>query len=144
MSDRRPGRAPALIDDAAFAEDLRRASDVGREVAFVARKELEGEGVPVKNLLVCDEEGSDGTELSHCVKLRLPPPNGKFGMVFRIEQREGRSVLVFATFGVRHHPPEAKAPTVYAIAHDRLRPRSPPSKLDPRTAVKGRRLLTTV
>ena len=120
MSDRRPGRAPALFDDAAFAEDLRRASDAGREVAFVARKEFEGEGVPVKSLLACDEEGSDGTELRHCVKLRLPPPDAKFGMVFRIEQQVGRSVPVFAAFGTRHHPPEAKAPTVYEIAHHRL------------------------
>jgi hypothetical protein len=120
VSDKRPGRAPALFDDAAFAEDLQRASDAGREVAFVARREFEGEGVPVKSLLACDEEGSDGTELRHCVKLRLPPPNGKFGMVFRIEQQEGRSVLVFAAFGARHHPPTSNAPTVYEIAHRRL------------------------
>lgn len=121
MSDKRPGRAPALFDDAAFAEDLRRASGAGEEVARAARKEFEGEGVPVGNLLACDEEGPDGTELRHCVKLRLPPPNGKFGMVFRIEQQKGRSVLAFAAFGVRHHPADSSAPTVYAIAHRRLR-----------------------
>jgi len=120
MSDKRPGRAVALFDDAAFAEDLRRTSDTGKEVALAARGEFEGDGVSVGNLLACDEEGPDGTELRHCVKLRLPPPNGKFGMVFRIEQRKGRSVLVFAAFGARHHPPQAKAPTVYEIAHDRL------------------------
>jgi hypothetical protein len=120
MSKKRRGRAPALFDDAAFAEDLRRASDAGEEVALAARKEFEEEGVLVGSLLACDEEGPDGTELRHCVKLRLPPPNGKFGMVFRIEQQTGRSVLVFAAFGVRHHPPEAKAPTVYEIAHRRL------------------------
>lgn len=120
MSNKRPAPAPALFDDAAFAEDLRRASNAGTEVALAARKDFEGEGVPIGSLLACDEEGPDGTALRHCVKLRLPPPNGKFGMVFRIEQRQGRSVLVFAAFGVRHHPPEAKAPTVYEIAHDRL------------------------
>jgi hypothetical protein len=120
MSDKRPGRAPALFDDAAFAEDLRRTSDAGEEVAHTARKEFEGEGVPVGSLLACDEEGPDGTELRHCVKLRLPPPNGKFGMVFRIELREDKPVLAFAAFGIRHHPPEAKAPTVYEIAHNRL------------------------
>lgn len=121
MSDKRPGRAPALFDDAAFDEDLRRASGTGEEVALAARKEFEGEGVPVENLLACDEEGSDGTELRHCVKLRLPPPNGKFGMVFRIEQQKGRSVLVFAAFGARHHPANSNALTVYEIAHNRLR-----------------------
>lgn len=109
-----------LFDYAAFAEDLRRTSDSGEEVARAARREFEAEGVPVKALLACDEEGPDGTALRHCVKLRLPPPDGKFGMVFRIELRDGKSALVFAAFGVRHHPPEAKAPTVYEIAHDRL------------------------
>lgn len=121
MSDKRSGRAPALFDDAAFAEDLRRTSDAGEKVALMARKVFEGEGVPVESLLACEDEGSEGTELRHCVKLRLPPPNGKFGMVFRIELRGGRPTLVFAAFGIRHHPPEAKAPTVYEIAHDRLR-----------------------
>jgi len=120
MSNKRSGRAPALFDDAAFAEDVRRASDAGREVALAARKEFEGDGVPVGSLLACDDEGPDGTELRHCVKLRLPPPNGKFGMVFRIEQKKGRSVLVFTAFGARHHPANSNASTVYEIAHRRL------------------------
>jgi len=121
VSNKRPGRAPALFDDAAFDEDLRRTSSAGREAAVVARREFEGEGIPVGRLLACDEEGPDGTELRHCVKLRLPPPNGKFGMVFRIDQQKGRSVLVFAAFGIRHHPADANARTVYEIAHNRLR-----------------------
>lgn len=120
MSDKRSGRAPALFDDAAFAEDLRRTSDGGQEVARAARREFEAQGVPTKSLLACDEEGPDGTALRHCVKMRLPPPDGNFGMVFRIEVRSGKPVLVFAALGVRHHPPEAKAPTVYEIAHRRL------------------------
>ena len=120
MSDKRSGRAPALFDGAAFAEDLRRASDAGEEVALAARKEFEAEGVPIENLLACDEEGPEGTALRHCLKLRLPPPDGKFGMVFRIELRDGKSVLVFAAFGVRHHPADSNAPTVYEIAHRRL------------------------
>lgn len=120
MSDKRAGRAPALFDNAAFAEDLERASDVGREVALSARAEFAERGVPVENLLACDEERPDGTALVHCVKIRLPHPDGKFGMVFRIELREGKSVLAFAAFGVRHHPPDSNAPTVYEIAHRRL------------------------
>lgn len=120
MSDKRLGRAPVLFDDAAFAEDLRRASESGGEVARAARTTFEAEGVPLANLLACDEEGPDGTALKHCLKLRLPPPDGKFGMVFRIELWEGKPTLVFAAFGVRHHPPDAKAPTVYEIAHHRL------------------------
>lgn len=120
MSNKRPGRAPALFDDTAFAEDLRRTSDAGERVAHAARLEFEEEGIPVESLLACEEEGPDGTELRHCLKLRLPPPNGKFGMVFRIEQQKERSVLVYAAFGARHHPADSHAPTVYEIAHRRL------------------------
>lgn len=120
MNDKRPGRAPALFDDAAFAEDLRRASDSGQEVALTARREFEAQGVPTKGLLACDEEGPDGTALRHCVKMRLPPPDGKFGMVFRIEVRSGKPILVFAAFGVRHQPAKSNASTVYEIAHRRL------------------------
>lgn len=87
MSDKRLGQAPALFDDAAFAEDMRRASDAGEEAALKARREFEAEGVALEALLACDEDGPDGTALRHCVKLRLPPPDGKFGMVFRIELR---------------------------------------------------------
>jgi hypothetical protein len=120
MSDKRAGRAPALFDDAAFAEDLNRASKAGRRVALAARSEYEQGGVPVGDLLACDEEGPDGTMLTHCVKVRLPPPDGKFGMVFRIELRTGKSILAFAAFGVRHHPRGSNAPTVYEVAHRRL------------------------
>lgn len=48
MSDKRPGRAPALFDDAAFAEDLRRASGAGEEVARAARKEFESAGGTIR------------------------------------------------------------------------------------------------
>ena len=120
MSDMRTGRAPALFDEAAFAEDLQRTSKTGEVVALAARREFEADGIPVGSLLACDEEGPDGTELRHCVKLRLPPPNGKFGMVFRIERQKGRSVLTFAAFGTRHHPANSHALTVYDIAHRRL------------------------
>lgn len=120
MSDKGEVRAPALFDDAAFAEDLKRAGDAGHEVALTARNSFEGGGVPLEELHACDEEGPNGTALLHCVKVRLPFPDGKFGMVFRIELRDGKSVLAFAAFGVRHHPHDSHAPTVYDIAHRRL------------------------
>jgi hypothetical protein len=69
VSDKRQGRAPALFDNAAFAEDLGRASAAGEGVA-------------------------------------LGPA-----------EREGKSLLAFAAFGVRHHPAESNAPTVYEVAH---------------------------
>jgi len=120
VSNKRAGQVTALFDDAAFAEDLRRASDAGREVALTARKEYEQSGLPIGHLLACDEEGTDGTQLPHCVKVYLPRPGGKFGMVFRIERREGRTLLAYIAFGIRHHPREAHAPTVYEIADQRL------------------------
>ncbi|HET7484443.1 MAG TPA: hypothetical protein VFJ64_03615 [Solirubrobacterales bacterium] len=120
MSDKRAGRTTTLFDDAAFAEDLGRASDAGQEVARATRSAYEQDGVPVDVLLACDEAGTDGTRLAHCVKVYLPPPDGKFGMVFRIERRNGKLRLAYAAFGVRHHPRDSNAPTVYQIAHDRL------------------------
>jgi hypothetical protein len=120
MTDKRAGRAPALFDDALFAEDMKRASDTGREVALAARAEYERGGVPINQLLACDEEGPDGTTLANCMKIYLPRPVGKFGMVFRIALREGKSLLAYAAFGVRHHPRDSHAPTVYEIAHGRL------------------------
>lgn len=120
MSDKPVRRAPALFDDAAFAEDLNRASDTGREVALAARKSYERGGVPIDDLLACAEEGPDGTMLASCMKIYLPRPAGNFGMVFRIERRDGRALLAYAAFGVRHHPRKSNAPTVYEIAHHRL------------------------
>jgi hypothetical protein len=76
--------------------------------------------VPIDQLLACEEEGPDGTKLANCMKIYLPRPTGKFGMVFRIELREGKSLLAYAAFGVRHHPRHSHAPTVYQIAHGRL------------------------
>lgn len=120
MSHKRTGRAPALFDDAAFAEDLKRAGDAGQKVALAARHSFEETGVPLEELHACDGEGPNGTALLHCLKVRLPFPDGKFGMVFRVELRSGKSVLAFAAFGVRHHPNDSHAPTVYEIAHRRL------------------------
>lgn len=120
MSDKRQGLAPVLFDDAALAADLNRASESGRAAALAARKEFEKAGVPVERLLACEEEGPNGTALVNCLKIRVPHPDGKFGMVFRIERREGKLLLVHVAFGVRHHPHGSNAPSVYEIAHRRL------------------------
>jgi hypothetical protein len=120
MIDKRAGRAPAQFDDAAFFEDLKRTSDTGRQVAEAARREYERDGVPIDDLLPCEPEGPEGTALEHCMKVYLPRPNGKLGMVFRIELRENKALLVYAAFGIRHHPGDSHAPTVYELAHRRL------------------------
>lgn len=36
-------------------------------------------------LRLCEAEGSEGTELPHCLKVYLSPPAGRFGMVFQVE-----------------------------------------------------------
>jgi hypothetical protein len=120
LSDRRRGRASALFDDAAFTEDLNRASEAGQTTALAARNDYEQNGVPLADLRACAGEGSDGTLLANCVKVYLPRPAGIFGMVFRIERREEKLLLAYAAFGVRHHPQEANASSVYEIAHRRL------------------------
>jgi hypothetical protein len=54
------------------------------------------------------------------MKIYLPRPAGKFGMVFRIELRDDKAILAYAAFGIRHHPRDSNAPTVYQIADGRL------------------------
>jgi hypothetical protein len=117
MVAHKAGRARVIFDDAAFEVDLRGA---GSEIAAATRRDYERGGIPVADLLACDEEGRDATRLPGCVKVYLPRPAGMFGMVFAIERQEGRLSLVYLAFGVRHHPRDSNALTVYEIAHLRL------------------------
>ncbi len=119
------GRAPVVFNEHAFAEDLERASIGGRTHATTARTEFERPGIDVARLRPCDPEGRDGTRLVGSVKTYIPWPDGRFGMVFAVERIEGRLVLVFVAFGVRHQPKHSNAPTVYALAHRRLHGRWP-------------------
>lgn len=77
--------------------------------------------MPFNGLRNCDAEGRDGTSLSGCVKVYLPPPAGRFGMVFVLVIAASGPRLRYLAFGVRHHPAGSHAPTVYEIAHRRLR-----------------------
>ncbi len=76
--------------------------------------------MPVSSLQRCDPEGRDGTRLADCLKAYVPPPVGRFGIVFRLTVSDGRAQLDYVAFGVRHHPPQSRAPTVYHLAHYRL------------------------
>lgn len=74
----------------------------------------------IKTLRRCDPEGRDGTKLPACFKVYLPAPDGKFGMVLRFI-RDGESLaLRYLAFGVRHHPRDSNALTVYEIADRRF------------------------
>jgi hypothetical protein len=120
LSKERPP-APAVFDDALFEADIQRASEAGAEAARAARKRFEAEGVPRDELRLCEAEGAEGTELPHCLKVYLPPPAGRFGMVLQVEVVAGRGQLRYIAFGVRHHPRESNAESVYQLAHQRLR-----------------------
>ena len=119
MSEK-PRLALVVFDDALFDADLQRASDAGAEAARAGRRRFENEGAPRDELRLCEAEGSDGTQLPSCLKVYLPPPAGRFGMVFQLEIVDDRAQLRYMAFGVRHHPPESNAETVYQIAHRRL------------------------
>jgi hypothetical protein len=123
----RPGRRgfPAHFDPDAWEEDLARSTPTGRQAAEVARRDYEGGGVPVEHLRRVEEHGQDGTVLPDCAKVYLPPPVGRFGMIFRVIKVDDRPCLAYAAFGVRHHPQGARRPTVYQLAHQRLHGQPP-------------------
>ncbi|MGH2852179.1 MAG: hypothetical protein ACRDLP_16385 [Solirubrobacteraceae bacterium] len=119
-------RARAHFDADAWEADLARTSPAGRGAASAARREYEQRGVPISQLRRVARRGRDGTELPNCVKVYVPPPAGRFGMVFTLTiDGDGRPVLAYLAFGARHHPRDSRAATVYQHAHERLRG-SPP------------------
>lgn len=111
----------AIFLEPAWSADLQGTTPAGLVAATDARKRLTANGVPATELRRCDAEGRDGTRLDGCYKLYLPPPAGRFGMVFRAQvDRNSRVTVVFLAFGVRHQPAGSHAPTVYQRAHRRL------------------------
>jgi hypothetical protein len=120
---------PARFDPEVWEEDLARTTQAGRTAAERARRAYERIGVPRSDLRPCNAEGPLGTALPRCLKVYLPPPAGRFGMVFRAIQVERRLRLELLAFGVRHHPPDSNALTVYQLAHQRLhRPLDTPQR----------------
>ena len=116
-----PGRRmPARFSARAWQLDMAASTPPGVEVARAARSRCARHGVPVAEMHSCEAEHRDGTSLPNCFKVYLPPAGGRFGMVFEFVVRDGRPELIYLAFGVRHHPPGSRAPTVYAIAHRRL------------------------
>jgi hypothetical protein len=113
-------RFPVRFDEEWWEVDLARSSSAGQHAAEEARKEYEHEGIARSSLRPCETEAHDGTNLDRCFKVYLPPPAGRFGMVFRPEVAGGQIVLRSLAFGARHHPLDSHAETVYQIAHRRL------------------------
>ncbi len=113
---------PVGFDDDALDEDLNRLP-ASAEIAMVEfRKELRRHGgIPLSRLKKCQAEGRDGTKLPGCVKTYIPWPDGKFGAVFVAVRHPNRPMALRAiAYGVRHHPREANAATVYEVADRRL------------------------
>jgi hypothetical protein len=71
------------------------------------------------------DQGHDGTVLANCAKVYLPPPAGRFGMVFRAISVDGQPRLAYLAFGVRHQPHDSRRATVYQLAHQRLHGQMP-------------------
>jgi hypothetical protein len=120
----RRGHARVLFSEGAFAEDTMRSGRAGAKVLRETRRRFECDGAEIKALRPCDPEHRDGTELPACFKAYLPPPNGKFGMVLRFVRDSEGLALRYLAFGVRHHPRNSNAQTVYEVAHRRLHGRS--------------------
>jgi hypothetical protein len=116
----RAGHAPVVFTDDAFDDDIAHASSGGRAAGEAARRRYERGGVPVSELRHVEAEGRDGTTLPRCLKVYLPPPDGRFGMVFQLRVAEdGRPYLACLAFGTRH-PSGPGALSVYAVASRRL------------------------
>jgi hypothetical protein len=115
-----PSAFPARFDSDTWQVDLARATNAGQAAACTARRRYDNGGVPIGEVRRVQEEGPDGTILPQCVKVYLPPPSGRFGMVFEVTRVKARLRLEYLAFGVRHHPRNSNAPTVYQIAHKRL------------------------
>jgi hypothetical protein len=99
----RPARTPPVVfDEAAWAEDMLRASAAARAVAEHARGSFEESGVAIDQLKACAAEGSDGTELPHCVKV---PAGAGWSAWHGLRDQPRREPAPPAVRGVRHTAP---------------------------------------
>ena len=121
----RRGHARVLFNEGAFAEDTMRSGRAGAKVLRETRSRFEREGVEIKATRRCEPESREGINLPACFKVYLPAPNGKFGMVLRFIRDDQGLALRYLAFGIRHHPRDSNAPTVYDIAHRRLHGQAP-------------------
>lgn len=113
-------RIQTRFDSDSWCRDMRQTTPSGYAAAEQAKRRYVRRGIPLSELRPCQPEGRDGTRLPDCVKVYLPPPSGRFGMVLSIDRATSKPVLVYLAFGVRHHPRGSHASTVYQTAHRRL------------------------
>jgi hypothetical protein len=118
--DRPEPRFVVGVNDVLLEEDLAHTTAAGRAAIAPLIDQLKITGVPKSWLKGCQAEGRDGTQLPGCVKIYVPQPTGKFGIISKVIEVDRRLRLEFLAFGVRHHPKGSHALTVYQIAHRRL------------------------
>ena len=97
----RPTHAPVRFDDRIFQEDLAYTSVTGIAVARLTRHRYESKGIPVGELRLTEQKGPHAAVLPRCLKVYLPPPDGSFGMVFRVMIDEDGAHLEYLAFGGR-------------------------------------------
>jgi hypothetical protein len=113
---------PVGFDQDALAEDLERLPASAEDALRQFRKELRrAGGISRSRLKACQAEGRDTTKLEGAIKTYIPWPDGRFGAVLVAVSHPDRPLgLRVIAFGVRHHPRDSNAPTVYEVAHRRL------------------------
>ena len=83
------------------SEDLAYTSVTGIAVARLSRHRYESKGIPVGELRITEAKGPHAAVLPRCLKVYLPPPDGPFGMVFRLMIDGDGAHLQYLAFGGR-------------------------------------------
>jgi hypothetical protein len=109
------------FDEETMAEDLARLSESAGKALVAFRSEVERlGGLPRSRLKACEDGARDGTNLGGCVKTYVPWPDGRFGAIFVAVSHPDRPLgLRVIAYGVRHHPQDSNAKTVYQWADER-------------------------
>jgi len=117
------------FDEAVWREAVRGFSGLALQIATSTRATAEEQGVALADVLPCEADGPDGTQLAGCAKLYLPlidaPPSQRpFAFVLQLaREADGALAWVFVAFGHRHPAPGVRS--VYARAHRQLHGRFP-------------------
>lgn len=121
-------RLPVRFDEAVWSHAIDGFSKQSKAIATSVRTRLEADGAALADVLACNAEGPDGTQLADCVKLYLPwrdaPPSERpFAFVLRLRRDKAALVWNFVAFGPRRPRPGVR--TVYERAHRQIHGRFP-------------------
>jgi hypothetical protein len=113
---------PTQFDEDTIEHDLAQLPPAAALALQALRRDIDMTGgLPFSRLKGCQAEGRDGTRLGGCVKTYVPWPDGLYGLVLIAVEHPTRPWALRAiALGVRHHPRDSHALTVYQIADRRL------------------------